>query len=70
MDQIEVETENFLSDWQAGFRKQRGCRDNILILHTLCIEMLNADKTLHTTHIDYSAAFDSVSHKLLDVALK
>ena len=26
LEQIEEETKGFLSDWQAGFRKQRGCR--------------------------------------------
>ena len=32
---ITTETETFLSDWQAGFRSKRGCRDNVLILRTL-----------------------------------
>ena len=70
LEQLEVETEGYLSDWQAGFRKKRGCRDNILILRTIYDEMLEVGKTLFATYIDYSAAFDSVSHKFLDEALK
>ena len=32
--------------------------------------MLDAGKTLFTTFIDYSAAFDTVSHKFIDTALE
>ena len=35
-----VEAEDYLQDWQAGFRKGRGCRDNAMILRTLCDRML------------------------------
>ena len=63
------ETEGYLQDWQAGFRQNRGCRDNVMILRTLVDIMLQADKPLVLTFIDYSAAFDSVSHKFLDLAL-
>ena len=29
-----AQCDGFLQDWQAGFRKSRGCRDNITILRT------------------------------------
>ena len=32
---IVTECEGFLSDWQAGFRKARGCMDNIMLLRVL-----------------------------------
>ena len=70
LERIEDETQLFLSDWQAGFRKWRGCRDNILTLRTVYDQMLEQGKTLYTTFIDYSAAFDTVSHKYIDKALK
>ena len=63
LERIEAETGAYLSDWQAGFRKQRGCRDNILLLRTIYEDMLQQGKKLYVTFIDYSAAFDSVSHK-------
>ena len=68
--QLEQETESFLSEWQAGFRKTRGCRDNVLTLRTIYDQMLELGKKLYVTFIDYSAAFDSVSHKFIDRALK
>ena len=67
---LEIETEGFLSDWQAGFRKTRGCRDNVMVLRTLYEDMLERGEQLFVTFIDYSAAFDSVSHKFLDEALR
>ena len=70
LQQLERETESFLSEWQAGFRKKRGCSDNVLTLRTIYDEMLELGKKLYVSFIDYSAAFDSVSHKFIDEALK
>ena len=67
---LEDQTKHYLSDWQAGFREKRGCRDNVLILRTIYDAMLQRGKPLYITFIDYTAAFDSVSHKFLDEALK
>ena len=64
------ETSWFLSDWQAGFRAHRGCRDNILLLRVIYDNVIRRNKRCVVTYIDYTAAFDSVSHKYLDVALK
>ena len=66
---LEQQTAKFLSEWQAGFRSKRGCRDNVLVLRTLCDYILRQDKKLYATFIDYSAAFDTVSHRFIDVAL-
>ena len=66
---IEKETEKYLSEWQAGFRASRGCRDNVLTLRTIYDWVLAQQKELFVTFIDYTAAFDSVSHKFLDQAL-
>ena len=69
LDRITKECSKFLSDWQAGFRKQRGCRDNVLLLRVLIDVILKQKKNVCLTFIDYSAAFDSVSHKFLDRSL-
>ena len=55
LERLESETEGFLSDWQAGFRKQRGCRDNVLLLRAVYDRMLREGKHLYVTFIDYSA---------------
>ena len=72
LERIEKECADFLSDWhwQAGFRPERGCRDNILLLRVLFDQAISQGKKLYVTYIDYSAAFDTVSHKFLDTCLK
>jgi len=64
-----------LSDMQAGFRKGRGCRDNILILMTVINHLMetaedNARSLGIITYIDFTAAFDSILHSYLLNALK
>ena len=61
--------EQYLPDTQAGFRKGRGCRDNVLVLKLLMDAILKADEEAIATFIDYTAAFDSISHRFLDEAL-
>ena len=60
----------FLPDSQNGFRKKRGTRDNILILRAIIDKTLKAGEEMMITYIDFKAAFDSVSHRFLDDALK
>ena len=63
-------SEGYLQDWQAGFRANRGCRDNSMVLRTICDEMIQIGEKIAITFVDYSAAFDTVSHKFIDRALK
>ena len=65
-----AKSDAFLQDWQAGFRAKRGCRDNTLILRTLCQSTLQMGEKLAAVFVDYSAAFDTVSHKFVDSALQ
>ena len=62
-------SENFLDDWKAVFRSVRGCRDNTFILHTLCQQVMALGERIALMFVDYSAVFDTVSHKFLDEAL-
>ena len=63
------ECADFFSDWQAGFRPQRGCRDNILLLRVLYDQVINANRKCVVTYIDFTAAFDTISHKFMDSTL-
>ena len=63
-------SEGYLQDWQAGFRANRGCRDNSMVLRTICDEMIKLGEKIAIMFVDYSAAFDTVSHKFIDRALK
>ena len=69
LGRINEEADGFLQDWQAGFRPQRGCRDNVMILRTLVEQVIAEGRKIALTFIDYKAAFDSVSHKYIDAAL-
>ena len=64
-----------LTDMLAGFRKDRGCRDNILILTSVIDYLLRtAEDSARSqgilTYIDFTAAFDSILHSYLLNALK
>ena len=55
---------------QEGFRSGRGCADNLLVLRaaiTYAIRNIN-DTKLEITLIDFTQAFDTVSHEFLQVA--
>ena len=59
-----------LSDMQAGFRKGRGCRDNILMLVHMIQKLLEDAEDESSscgiiTYIDFTAAFDSILHSYL-----
>ena len=69
LHRLVAETDWFLSDWQAGFRSERGCRDNLLLLRVIYDQVINGNDKCVVTFIDFAAAFDSVSHKFLDSAL-
>jgi len=68
------ETSGYLPESQAGFRKGRSTRDNLYILTQLldfCHANYGGDvpDPAVLTFIDFVSAFDTVSHKFLDVAL-
>ena len=74
------ETEGYLPESQAGFRKGRSTRDNLYILTQLidfCHKTSGApgedqesSEPTVLTFIDFVSAFDTVSHKFLDEALE
>ena len=61
--------ESRLAETQAGFRRERGCRDNVLLLRLLMDAVLRAGKEAVVTCIDYRAAFNTISHRFLDESL-
>jgi hypothetical protein len=65
-----TETDWYLPVHQAGFRQHRGTRDNIFILAQIMDAVMARGEEMITVFIDYVAAFDSVSHKFIDDALR
>ena len=70
LSRLLLPSEGYLQDWQAGFRANRGCRDNSMVLRTICEDMTRLGEKIAIMFVDYSAAFDTVSHKFIDRALK
>ena len=63
MKRIERKIEGEVGNTQAGFRKNRGTRDQILTLRMIIQKYREVNASLHTCFIDYSKAFDSVNHQ-------
>ena len=54
-----------LPDVQAGFRKDRGTRDQIASIHWIIEKAREFQKNIYFCFIDYAKAFDCVDHNKL-----
>ena len=52
-------------DIQAGFRKDRGTRDQIANIHWIIKKAREFEKSIYFCFIDYANAFDCVDHNKL-----
>ena len=59
-----------LPDIQAGFRKGRGTRNQIAIIHCIIKKAREFQKSIYFCFIDYANAFDCVDHNKLWKILK
>jgi len=59
-----------LPDVQAGFRKDRGTRDQIANIHCIIDKAREFQKSMYFCFIDYAKAFDYVDHNKLWKILK
>ena len=59
-----------LPDVQAGFRKDRGTRDQIVNIHWIIEKSREFQKNIYFCFIDYAKAFDCVDHNKLWKILK
>ena len=59
-----------LPDVQAGFRKDRGTRDQIANIHWIIKKAREFQKNIYFCFIDYTKAFDCVDHNKLWKILK
>ena len=55
-----------LSDVQAGFRKGRGTRDQIVNTRWIIEKAREFEKNIYFCFIDYAKAFDCVDHNKLE----
>ena len=54
-----------LPDVQAGFRKGRGTRDQMVNIHWIVEKAREFQKNIYFCFIDYAKAFDCVDHNKL-----
>ena len=54
-----------LSDGQAGFRKDRGTRDQIAYICCIIRKAIEFQKNIYFSFIDYTKDFDRVDHSKL-----
>ena len=59
-----------LPDVQAGFRKGRGTRDQIVNIHWIIKKAREFQKNTYFCFIDYAKAFDCVDHNKLSKILQ
>ena len=52
-------------DVQAGFKQDRGIRDQIVNIHWLTEKAIEFQKNIYFCFIDYAKAFDCVDHNKL-----
>ena len=57
-----------LPDMQAGFRKGRGTRDQIVNIHWIIEKARQFQKNIYFCFIDYTTAFDYKDHNKLENA--
>ena len=55
-----------LPDVQAGFRKDRGTRDQIANIHWIIEKAREFQKSIYLCFIDYTKTFDYVDHNKLE----
>ena len=55
-----------LPDVQAGFRKDRGTRDQIASIHWIMEKAREFQKNIYFCFIDYAKAFDCVSQQTVE----
>jgi len=59
-----------LSDVQAGFRKSRGTRHQIAIIHLIIEKAREFQKNIYFCFIDYAKAFDCGSQQTVENSLR
>ena len=55
-----------LPDDQAGFRKGRGARDQVVNIHWIIEKTKELQKNIYFSFIDYTKAFDCIDHNKLE----
>ena len=69
MERMRRKTESELSDEQAGFRRGRGTRDQLVNLRIIMQKMNEHQQPLYMCFVDFTKAFDCISHEQLWITM-
>ena len=58
-NRIRDKTENVIAEVQSGFRRDRGCTDQIFIVRQICEKYLEKGKDVYFAFLDLEKAYDS-----------
>ena len=60
INRIRDRTENVVAEMQSGFRRGRGCTDQIFIVRQICEKYLGKGKDVYFAFLDLEKAYDRV----------
>ena len=60
INRIRDKTENVIAEVQGGFRRGRGCTDQIFIVRQVCKKYIGKDKDVYFAFLDLEKAYDRV----------
>jgi len=69
LERIREKTESEINDEQAGFRRGRGTREQIINLRILMQKLSEHQQPLYICFADFTKAFDNISHEQLWVTM-
>ena len=69
LERIRAKSETEIAEEQAGFRKGRGTRDQILNIRIIMQKAREHQQTIYMCFVDFKKAFDSVRHKEMWVTM-
>ena len=70
LNRLKAKIDEEMSEYQAGFRQNRGTADMLFTIQILIEKVREVDQEAFLTFIDYSKAFDNVKHKHLFETMK
>jgi hypothetical protein len=70
LNRLKNQLDPYLSEEQAGFRKDRSTVHQILTLRLLTEKAKRQDKKIYNCFIDFQKAFDTIKHKIIWAMLK
>jgi hypothetical protein len=70
LSRLKAKTEEYMSDEQAGFRKDRSTVQQILMLRLIAEKAKRKNKLVYNCFVDFQKAFDSIKHDVTWAVLK